>query len=365
LSTIPLPDADAEALAGRIFEASLAAMEVAAIHIGDRLGLYRALHEGGAATSHELATRAGTDERYTREWLEQQAVAGILSVEDPSAAPRTRRFAVPEGTAEVLLQRDSPNYLGPAARMTIGFLAPLDQLLAAFRTGGGVPYAHYGPDTREGIADMNRPMFLGGVRAEWIPALPDVHAKLSSGEPARVADLGCGCGWSSIAIARAYPGVSVDGFDVDPASVEAARRNAAAEGLGDRVQFACRDASGPDLEGSYDLVTIFEAVHDMGRPVEALRAARGLLGHGAPVLVADERVADAFTAPGDETERFMYGCSVLHCLAVGIADAEDSAATGTVMRHATLREYARAGGFRDAEVLPVENDFWRFYRLDP
>jgi hypothetical protein len=134
--------------------------------------------------------------------------------------------------------------------------------------------------------------------------------------------------------------------------------------LADRVSFEVRDAADPASQGGYDLVTVFEAIHDMSTPVEALHAMRGLLVEGGSVIVADERVADSFTAPGDEVERLMYGWSVLHCLPVGMAE-QPSAATGTAMRPDTLREYALAAGFRDVEVLPIENDFWRFYRLRP
>jgi ubiquinone/menaquinone biosynthesis C-methylase UbiE len=203
-------------------------------------------------------------------------------------------------------------------------------------------------------------MFVNELGASWIPAIPAIHDRLNSA-PARVADIGCGAGWSTIAIARAYPAVGVDGFDADPASVEAARQNAADAGVADRVRFHLADASEDITDGAYELVTIFEAVHDMARPVEALAAARRLAGDG-PVLVADERVAESFSAPGDLTERLMYGFSVLHCLPVGREDA-DSAATGTVMRPDTLRRYAADAGFAGLEILPIDNDFWRFYLL--
>ena len=157
----------------------------------------------------------------------------------------------------------------------------------------------------------------------------------------------------------------MDGFDVDSASIEAARANAASEGLEDRIQFHVQDASEPSLGGNFDVVTIFEALHDLGRPVEALASARRSLTEGGVVIIADERVAETFTAPGDDVERIMYGFSVVHCLPVGRADHEDSAATGTAMRPETLRGYAREAGFSSVDVLPIENDFWRFYRLDP
>jgi 2-polyprenyl-3-methyl-5-hydroxy-6-metoxy-1,4-benzoquinol methylase len=170
--------------------------------------------------------------------------------------------------------------------------------------------------------------------------------------------------WSSIAIARAYPEASVDAIDVDVASIEAARRNVAAAGLGGRVRPMVRDASEPGLDGSYDLITIFEALHDMNHPVEALRTAREGLAEGGSVVIADERVAERFIAPGDEIERFNYGWSILHCLAVGMLD-EDSAGTGTVIRPETVHAYAAEAGFGRVNVLPIEHDFWRLYRLAP
>ena len=174
--------------------------------------------------------------------------------------------------------------------------------------------------------------------------------------------MACGAAWSSIAIARAYPEVGVDGFDSDEASVALARANVAEAGLAGRVTISARDVSDSALAGRYDLVTIFEALHDMSRPVDALRTARGLLADGGAVLVMDERVAETFTAPGDMIERMMYGFSVLCCLPTGLAE-QPSAGTGTVMRPATLRRYALEAGFGDVEILPIANDLFRFYRL--
>jgi 2-polyprenyl-3-methyl-5-hydroxy-6-metoxy-1,4-benzoquinol methylase len=209
---------------------------------------------------------------------------------------------------------------------------------------------------------MNRPQFVNLLGSEWLPAMPDVHARLQADPSARVADVACGGGWSSIAIARAYPKARVDGFDLDPASIELARANAEDAGLAERIQFHVRDAGDPELAGRYDLVTIFEALHDMSNPVAALEAARALAGDDGAVLVVDERVADAFTAPGDDVERLMYGWSILLCLPTGMA-SQPSAATGTVMRSDTLRRYASAAGFSRVDVLPVEHDFFRLYRL--
>ena len=169
-------------------------------------------------------------------------------------------------------------------------------------------------------------------------------------------------GWSSIAIAQAYPKVTVDGLDLDEESVALARENVAGTEVADRVTFQARDASDSELAGSYQLVTIFEALHDMSRPVEVLRALRGLLAEDGALIVMDERVADSFTAPGDDIERIMYTYSVLCCLPVGRSETP-SAATGTVMRTDTLRRYAQGGRVRGRRGASDRTRVFRFYRL--
>lgn len=347
-------------LVGRLFEAVLGINDLYMVYVGDRLGFYRTLADAESITSAELAAATGTHERYVREWLEQQAVTGILEVDDSE----TRRYRIPDGHEEVLTERDSLNYLAPFARMMVGMVRPLPAVMEAFRSGGGVPYAEYDADFCEGQAEMNRVQFINLLGSEWLPAVPDVHARLLEDPPAKVADVACGTGWSSIALANAYPKVQVDGFDLDEYSIELAHKHLAGSGLEGRVSFALRDAADPTLAGGYDLVTVFEAIHDMAHPVEALRTIRGLLAENGTVIVADERVAEQFVAPGDEVERLMYGWSVLHCLPVGMAE-QPSAATGTAMRPETLRRYAAEAGFHAVEILPIENDFWRFYRLTP
>lgn len=351
-----------DALVERLFQAVLGFNDLLAVYLGDRLGLYQAL-AGGATTPAEVASSAGCDERYVREWLEHQAVGGILEVEGAGAEPGARRYAIPEGHDEVLLNRNSLNYMAAFARMMVGMAHPLPKVLAAFRSGEGVPYSEYPADFVEGQGDMNRTQYVNLLTSEWLPALPDVEARLRS-EAVRVADVACGTGWSSITIAKAYPGTHVDGFDLDPTSIMLARSVAAAEGLGERVDFQVRDAADPALAHRYDLVTVFEAIHDLAKPVEALAAIRELLTDGGVALVADEKVADEFTAPGDDVERVMYGWSILHCLPVGRVE-QPSAETGTAMRESTFRRYAEEAGFSEITVVPIEHDFWRFYRLEP
>jgi 2-polyprenyl-3-methyl-5-hydroxy-6-metoxy-1,4-benzoquinol methylase len=351
-----------ELLARRVVDGLTQAMEVFGVYLGVELGLYRVLSELGAATEAELAGHAGVAVRYTREWLEQQAVAGYLACDDPAQPAERRRFRLPAGHAEVLVDPDSLSYLAYLGRFAVALGATAPAVRDAFRAGAGVAWEAFGSDLREGQGEQNRPIFLRLLGREWLPAIPDVDSRLRARPPARVADVACGLGWSSIAVALAYPDVLVDGFDLDAPAIEIARRNAAEAGVADRVRFHVRDAGGPDLAGRYDLVMICEALHDLSRPVEALRAMRSLAGAGGTVLVVDEKVAEAFTAPGDDLERLYFGFSVLCCLPTGLAE-QPSAATGTVMRPATLRRYAEAAGFRAVEALPVEHDLFRLYRL--
>ncbi len=349
-------------LAGRLFMAGINAMEIFCVYIGDQLGFYRLLNKRGALTAPELAVLAGTNERYTREWLEQQATAGFLACDNPDAPARERRFHLPGGYETVFVEPESSTQMASFSQILVGTVAPVQQLLAAFRSGDGVPYADYGQDLHEGQARVNRPAFAHLLAQEWIAAMPDIVARLHDDPPARVADIGMGQGWSSIALAKAFPKVRVDGLDPDEASVAAAQENVRAAGVGDRVTMIARDAGDPDLAGQYDFAMAVECVHDMADPVAVLSAMRRLVGPGGTVLIVDERVPDAFAANGDEIERMMYGFSVLHCLPVGMADTP-SAETGAVMRRATFRRYAEAAGYSGVDELPVQHDTFRFYRL--
>ncbi len=262
----------------------------------------------------------------------------------------------------MLTAKDSLNYMAPLAQCLVGAAAPIQEVLTAYRTGKGVEFEKYGADAREGIARMNRAAYLRQLGQEWIPVMRDVDQRLQSDPPARVADIGYGCGYSSIGLAHAYPKVLVDGFDSDAASIESARAHAREVGVSGRVGFQIRDASDPELAGQYDLVMALECVHDMSDPIGGLRTMRRLAKRGGTVLVMDERVGDAFTATGDAIEALNYGFSILHCLPVGMC-GEHAAGTGTVMRLGTLGSYAQEAGFSEVEVLPIEHLLWRFYRL--
>jgi 2-polyprenyl-3-methyl-5-hydroxy-6-metoxy-1,4-benzoquinol methylase len=350
---------EVEEFAGKLFMACLATMELANVELGVRLGLYDALAASGPSTAAQLARAAGIAERYAREWLEQQAVAGVVVVDDPSQPADERRFTLPNAHAHVLLDEDSEACMRPCAAVVPWVAKAIDIMVEEFRRGTGAAFGLF--DVHDVQAAFTRPVFVNHLTQNWLPALPDVHAKLTAGEQVRIAEIGCGEGLASITIARAYPNAEIVGYDLDEASIAAARSAAVDAGVADRVRFELRDAGDPDIEGDFDLVLAIEMVHDVPDPVAVLASMKRLAGQQGVVLVADERTEDAFTVPTTEMERLFYSFSTLHCLAVSMQNA--GAGTGTVIRADTLRRYADDAGFSTVDILDVEHPQFVLYRL--
>jgi predicted O-methyltransferase YrrM len=354
------PEVDrANALRERLFGDALGALELYTIYLGERLGLYRALAEGGPATSSQLAARTGTTERYVREWLEQHAASDLLAVDDPRAEPLERRYWLPPEHIAVLANPDDVRCEAYSGVDIVRAGRWLPQLVEAFRVGNAPSPLPWEP---EGRAEPNRARFINLLGTEWLPAIVDVDLRLRAEPPARVLDVACGTGWSSIAMAQAYSKITVDGVDLDHDAISAARGNAERAGVADRVRFSVTDAADVGGAVGYDLVTIFEALHDMSRPVDALNAARQMIADDGTLLVVDGLVAEEFTVPASPRERTEYGWSVVSCLPGAMGDPQ-TAATGAVMRPSVLRHYALQAGFGVVEVLPIHTDYWRFYRL--
>ncbi len=347
-----------EEFVGRIFGATIGALELLTIDLGQRLSLFSSLDTLGDANPADLAKDTGIYPRYAREWLEQQACAGILEVA-LDGDDDTRRYRIPAAHRDALLEPTHPAYVSPLGSFIAPVAGQLDALEAAFRSGAGVPWAAYCAHDVQGA--FNRPMFVNELAQTWLPGVPGLVDRLA--EPGtKVAEIGCGEGWAAIELAKAFPSVTVHGFDLDDASIATARKNAADEGVADRVAFEVKDASDEALAGQYHLVAAIECLHDMSNPVDALRTMRRLRAPDGVVLVVDELTPDEFVANGDDVTRLFYGASVLLCLPNGMAE-QPSAETGTVMRAATVRDYAQQAGFADIEIVPVEHMLFRFYRL--
>ncbi len=336
-------------------------MELLAVYLGDELGYYRALEAGGPLTSIELAARTGTHERYAREWLEQQATSQFIAVDDVAATPSERRYSLPDGYGHVLTNAESEAFLAPLGRFLKVAGGAAERLVEIYRSGGGLSWEEMGRDAREAQAALNRPFFVNSLVGGYLQRVPGLDAKLAA-RGARVAEIGPGGGWALIALMNAYPGLTGEGFDLDEGTVAMARANIERAGVGGRLTIHHQDASTAAGAGSFDLVIALECIHDLADPVSVLRSMRNLVKPDGTVLVMDERVAQEFGAFGDPIERLMYGFSLFVCLPDGMSH-QPSAATGTVLRPATLENYARQAGFSTTEILPLEHDMFRFYLL--
>ncbi|WP_277212186.1 class I SAM-dependent methyltransferase [Isoptericola croceus] len=346
-------------LADRVFETGVAMMEGLAVYLGDRLGWYRELAAAGPLTPAALADRTHTQVRYAREWCEQQAAAGFLTCDDGGGQDGDRRFGLDAEGVAVFTDTSSTDFLAPFIRLVAASAIQLPALVDAYRQGGGVSWDQLGDDARDGQADMNRPWFEQVLPGE-LAGVPHLHAAL--GRPgAAIADIGCGYGWSTIALARAYPETRVVGIDIDGPSVERARAIAAEAGV-EGVEFV--HSAGEDVEGGpYDVAFLFECLHDMPHPVDVLTAVRASLADGGTVVVMDEAADDELAVPADLIQRMLYGFSTLCCLPDSLSHP-GSVGTGTVIRRETVERYAHDAGFTGVTDVPIENfGFWRFYEL--
>jgi SAM-dependent methyltransferase len=304
------------------------------VAIGHRLGLYRALAQG-PATPEEFAQRTGCHPRYLTEWLRGQAAGGYATYDGATGA-----FSLTEEQAFCLADPEGPN-LAAASLVVLGYLRAEPKLAEAFRTGAGIAWQEHDDDVFVGCDAFYRPGYVASLVAEWIPALDGVEAKLTEG--ARVADVGCGLGSTSVLMARAFPRTTVVGSDSHAESVDLARERTAEAGVGDRVTVEV--ASAQTFSGSgYDLVTMFDCLHDMGDPVGAARRVReALTPDGTWLLVepfAPDRVEDTFTPVG----RLYYAGSTFLCVPNALSQ-EGGAALGAQAGEAAIRRVATEAGF--------------------
>jgi SAM-dependent methyltransferase len=324
-----------EELLGRFVNDFGAAGFAATVVIGDRLGLYRALATG-PATAAELADRTSTHERYVAEWLAAQAASGYISYD-----PTSGRFSLSEEQAFALANEDGPMYLPGAFQVMVAAVKDEPKVTQAFATGTGVGWHEHDPDLFAGTERFFRPGYAANLVSAWIPALDGVQAKLEAG--AQVADVGCGHGASTILMAQAYPHSRFVGFDYHQPSIERAQKAAAKAGVADRCRFQVASAHAYPGAG-YDLVAVFDALHDMGDPVgTAAHIRRTLAPEGTFLLVepyAGDRLEDNLNPVG----RAFYAASTLLCVPHSLTE-EPGAALGAQAGERRLGEVATAAGF--------------------
>jgi SAM-dependent methyltransferase len=282
------------------------------VSLGDKLGLYKAMNGAGPLSSQELAKRTGCAERYVREWLNAQAAGGYVVYHAKSAT-----YELTPEHAAILADETSPVFIPPAWQVVASMWADEDKALDAFKTGKGVRWSDHDDRLYCGVAAFYRNAYRGSLVQEWLPALDGVTTKLAQG--AKVADVGCGHGHSTVLMAQAYPNSQFWGFDAHEGSIEAARKIAKTAGVADRVTFEVADAKAYPRRG-YDLICFFDCLHDMGRPVDAAaHAQKALAGDGTVMLVepfAGDKVEDNINPVG----RLYYAASTTLCCAHAISE---------------------------------------------
>jgi SAM-dependent methyltransferase len=322
------------------------ALNAALVVMGDRLGWYRAMAGAGAMSSHDLAEKTGSSERYVREWLNAQAAGGFVTYD-----PESKRYTLPPEQAVALTNSDSPAYLPGFFQIAIGSILDSPRITDAAQNGAGVGWHEHHDHVFEGCERFFRPGYNAHLVADWLPSLDGVVEKLERG--AKVADLGCGHGSSTILMAQAFPNSTFVGSDYHAGSIETARARAAAAGVADRVRFeAVAAADHPG--GDYDLITMFDCLHDMGDPVGAARQVASLLAPDGTWMIVEPRAGDKTEENFNPVGRAYYAFSTLLCTPASLSQ-EVGLALGAQAGEARIRDVVTAGGlgrFRRAAETP-------------
>lgn len=330
-----------------------AAMLGAMNYLGDRLGLFKAMADAGWVTSDELAERTGLSERYIREWLGAVTSAGYVEYD-----PKARKFMLPAEHAMVLAREESPFFMGGFMEMVVPNVSMAPKIAEAFRNGRGVTQSEYPAETWEAMERASAGMYRNQLVRKWLPTMPQVIEVLKAGGSA--ADVGCGSGRAVITLATAFPGVRVTGFDVHPGSIDRARANAAAAGVGDRVTFEVRDGTRLP-ENQFDFISTFDVVHDSVDPVALLKSIRRALKKDGTYLMLEVNVSPNLEENIGPTGKMMYSMSTLYCMTVSLAHG--GAGIGACMGEPKARELVAEAGFTKFRRLPIEDMFSALYEI--
>jgi SAM-dependent methyltransferase len=334
-----LEQMDAEklmAFVGRAVDEVGASLNTALVVMGDKLGLYRAMAGAGPMSSMDLAERTGTTERYVREWLNAQAAGGYVEY-----LPESGRYLLPPEQAVALTDDSSPAYLPGFFQIALGSIVDSSRITEVARTGAGIGWHDHVTDVHEGCERFFRPGYNAHLLTEWLPSLDGILTKLNAG--ATVADVGCGHGASTILMARQFAASSFVGCDYHRGSIDTARRRAASTGLGVRVRFEVAPASSFPGTG-YDLVTMFDCLHDMGDPVGAARHVRESLAGDGSWMIVEPAAGDSVEDNLNPIGRAYYGFSTLLCTPCSLSQ-EVGLALGAQAGEARIREVVTDAGF--------------------
>ena len=334
-----------EEFLGQAVSDAAGAVSVLLAHIGDRLGLYRALADGSQVTPEELASRTDTHPRLVQEWLNNQAAGGYVDYD-----PGEGTFRLPAEHAAALAHETSPAMVHGLFDLVAAVYQSIDKEIDAFRTGTGLAWADHHSSLFTATERAFRPGYQAHLVREWIPALEGLHETLTAG--ARVADVGCGHGSSTVVMASAYPNSTFVGYDYHAPSLEAARAAADRAGVGARTKFELADAA--SITGPFDLIAFFDCWHDTADPVAVARAARRALADGGRVLMVEPSAADCVEDNFNPLGRFGYGISTLVCTPCSITDGGPGiGAQAGERRTGAIFSQAGFGTFRRAAETPL------------
>jgi len=346
-----MPDRDKiKAATAKIFQDMASAMAVGMVYVGVRTGLFRVMAGGGAMSAAEVAAAGGLQQRYVEEWLNGMTACGYLHYD---AARES--FTLAEEYAHLLAADDSDHFAGGLFYMAPPLLSAAPKVAEAFTTGGGVHFGEFGEAGADALDLINRGNYRHRFAQYWLKALPEVTAQLAAG--ARALDFGCGAGQVSIALARAFPASTFHGVERDAASLARARRGAAEAGVERRVEFFPGLAALGD--GTYQLLTICDCVHDLARPVAALGEARRKLAAGGTLFVVEPKAGDSLADNCNPVGAMFYGFSLFHCMTQSLA--EGGPGFGTCMGPARLEKLLGEAGFRDFRQLDIKSGVNNFY----
>lgn len=342
-----------EELALRVVGDMGGAFTMALAYIGDRTGLFKAMAGAGPLTSDELAWKTRLNERYVREWLRAMVAAEYVDFD-----PRAGKYVMTEEQACVLADEDSEMFVGGAFHFTAPSIANAPRVLEAFRNGGGISFTEIGEEIPEAIERFFRPGYRHSLVQKWLPEVPGLIPRLEKG--ALIADVGCGCGQSSVAMGRAFPKASVLGIDNDARSIARARRLAEASGLGN-VEFLQAAAQEIPRGRRFDLVCSFDCIHDMVDPRGTLRAIHEALADDGVYLWSEPNASENAFENRNPIGKVFHSISPLHCMTVSLAHGGEG--LGTVIGERGARELAREAGFSSFERLPIQDPFSQFFAL--
>jgi SAM-dependent methyltransferase len=347
---------NAEAFVGKVLEAATGMMTLRLCAIGDRLDLFTAIAEHGPLTSEELAQRMQLNERYLREWIYGISLAGFLDFDK-----QTRKVSMPEAHRAALVDVGGPLYQGGMFRMFNAILEPYEDLIRAFREGGGIDYARYGNDFWRGLEHNSCVRYKNLLVSKWLPEMPDVVAKLDAG--GSFADFGCGAGRAVIELAQRFPNAKFHGFDLFPGNIDTAQQRAIDAGVDDRATFTLANFA-DGVDGHFDVVATFDVIHDMADPRAGMRVARNACKDDGIFVLMD---IDCTEDPADNSGPFAVfklGASLHFCMTTSLAQGGEG--LGTVgLPEGKVREFSTAAGFSSVRRLPIQHPLNALYEIRP